>query len=141
MQVLDSSCFCWDTERDTAEIQKEDRRVVLILWVQNRYKGKMKFSVFLIIICMYGTSAVGIMPELKHNVLTFGYGVNFRYEGMLLQSFDRFYMVTKIEIPKVLDLNLTLFQFDYNCSHVVNIEKSTKFKIMSTIKEMFEVYC
>ena len=60
---------------------------------------------------------------------------------MLLHSFDRFYMVTKIEIPKVSDLNLTLFQFEYNCSHVVNIEKDTRFKIPHTIKEMFDVYC
>ena len=81
------------------------------------------------------------MPELKHNVLRFGYGVNFRYEGMLSHSFDRFYVVMKIEIPKVSDLNLTLFQFDYNCSHVVNIEKGMNFKIPSTIKEMFNVYC
>ena len=101
----------------------------------------MKFSVFLIIICVYGISAVSIMSELKHNVLRFGYGVNFRYEGMLSHSYDRFYVVTKIEIPKVSDLNLTLFQFDYNCSHVVHVEKGTKFKILSTIKEMFEVYC
>ena len=54
---------------------------------------------------------------------------------MLLHSFDRFYVVTKIEIPKVSDLNLTLCQFDYNCSHVVNIEKDTRFKILSTIKK------
>ena len=44
-----------------------------------------------------------------YNVLRFGYGVNFRYEGMSSHSFDRFYVVMKIEIPKVLDLNLTLF--------------------------------
>ena len=90
---------------------------------------------------MYGTSAVSIMLELKHNILRFGYGVNFRYEGMLSHSFDRFYVVTKIEIPKVLDLNLTLFQFDYNWSHVVNIEKVARFTIPSTSKEMFDVYC
>ena len=60
---------------------------------------------------------------------------------MLSHSFDRFYVVMKIEIPKVSDLNLTLFQFDYNCSHVVNIEKGTRFKMLSTIKEMFDVYC
>ena len=46
------------------------------------------------------------MPELKHNILRFGYGVHFRYEGMLSRSFDRFYIVIKIEIPKVLDLNI-----------------------------------
>ena len=26
----------------------------------------------------------------------------FRYEGMLAHSFDRFYVVTKVELPKVL---------------------------------------
>ena len=101
----------------------------------------MELSLFLIILCMYSTSALSIMPELKHNVLRFGYGVNFRYEGMLSHSFARFYIVTKIEIPKVSDLNLTMFQFDYNCSHMVNIEKDTRFKILSTIKEMFDLYC
>ena len=90
---------------------------------------------------VYGTSTVGIMPELKQNVLRFEYGVNFRYEGMLAHLFDRFYVITRIEIPKVLDLNLTVFQFDYNCSHVAHIEKDTKFKIPSTIKDMFKVYC
>ena len=79
-------------------------------------------EVLLILIAlMCGTSAVSITPELQHNVLRFGYGVNFRYEGMLSHSFDKFYVVTKIEIPMVSDLNLTLFQFDYNCSHMVNI--------------------
>ena len=101
----------------------------------------MTLSLFLIILCMYGTSAVNIIPELTCNVLRFGYGVNFRYEGMLSHSFDRFYVVTKIKIPKVSDVNLTLFLFDYNCSHVVNIEKGTRFKISSKITEMFGVYC
>ena len=95
----------------------------------------------LLTILVYGTSTVSIRPELKQNVLKFGYGVNFRYEGMLAHSFDRFYVVTRIEIPKVLDLNLTVFQFDYNCSHVTYIEKDTKFKIPITIKDMFKVNC
>ena len=60
---------------------------------------------------------------------------------MLAHSFDRFYVITRIEIPKILDLNLTVFQFDYNCSHVTNIEKDTKFIVPSTIKDMFKVYC
>ena len=52
-----------------------------------------------------------------------------------------FYVVTRIEIPKVLDLNLTVFQFDYNCSHVAHIEKDTKFKVPDMIRDMFKVYC
>ena len=93
---------------------------------------------------MCGTSAVSIMPKLKQNVLRFGYGVNFRYEGMLAHSFDRFYVVTKVEIPKVLDLNLTMFQFEYNCSHVDNIERIAivfKIKIINTILNIFRMYC
>ena len=34
--------------------------------------------------------ATNIMPEHKKNVLNFGYRVNFKYEGMLAHSFDRF---------------------------------------------------
>ena len=102
----------------------------------------MAFILFLLLsILVYGASAVSIMPELKQNVLRFGYRVNFRHEGMLVHSFDRFYVVTRIEIPKVLDLNLTVFQFDYNCSHVVHIEKDTKLKVPDMIKDMFKVYC
>ena len=93
---------------------------------------------------MRGTSAVSIMPKLKENVLRFGYGVNFRYEGMLAHSFDRFYVVTKVELPKVSDLNLTMFQFDYNCSHVANIERVVigfKIKVKNTILNIFRMYC
>ena len=62
----------------------------------------MEFLLILIVLGC-GTSVVSIMPKLKHNTLRFGYGVNFRYEGMLSHSFNRFYVVTKIEIPKVSD--------------------------------------
>ena len=43
---------------------------------------------------------VEVMPELKKNVLNFGYGANFKYEGMLTHSFDRLYVVAKYEISK-----------------------------------------
>ena len=42
----------------------------------------MEFLLIMIVL-VCGTSAVSVMPELKHNVLRYGYGVNFRYEGML----------------------------------------------------------
>ena len=101
----------------------------------------MAFILFLLRILVYDISAVSIMPELKQNVLRFRYGVNFRYEGMLVHLFDRFYVVTRIEIPKVSDLNLTVFQFDYNCTHVANIEKDTRFKVPDMIRDMFNMYC
>ena len=95
----------------------------------------------LLSVLVSGASAVSIMPELKQNVLRFGYGVNYRYEGMLAHSFDRFYVVTKVELPKVTDLNLTMFQFDYNCSHVANIGRfiiGFRFMPTNTIQNMLK---
>ena len=63
--------------------------------------------------------ATNIMPELKKNVLNFGYRANFKYEGMLVHSLDRFYVVTKFEMPKIEDLKLITFTFDLTCSHLV----------------------
>ena len=67
--------------------------------------------------------ATNIMPELKKNVLNFRYRANFKYEGMLAHSFDRFYVVTKFEMPKLEDLKLTTFAFDLTCNHL-NSEKA-----------------
>ena len=55
------------------------------------------------------SSEVDIMPELKRNILNFGYGINFKYEGMLSHSFDRFYIVTKFELPKTQDFGFATF--------------------------------
>ena len=65
------------------------------------------------------------MSELKKNVLNFSYGgVNFKYEGMLSHSFDRFYVVGKYEIPKIKNLKLTTFSFDLMCNHL-NISRKS----------------
>ena len=61
---------------------------------------------------------IDMMSELKKNVLNFTYGVNFKYEGMLTHSFDRFYVVAKYEIPKVEHLEFTTFAFDLMCNHL-----------------------
>ena len=66
---------------------------------------------------------IDMMPKLKKNVLNFGYGANFKYEGILTHSFDRFYVVAKYEIPKVEHLQFTTFLFDLMCNHL-NIFKS-----------------
>ena len=61
---------------------------------------------------------VEIMLELKRNVLKFGYGINYKYEGILSYSFDRFYVVTKFELPKVEDLKLTTISYDFTCQYL-----------------------
>ena len=66
-----------------------------------------------LLVFAYDYSAVDIIPESKRNILNFGYGVNFKYEGMLSHSFDRFYIVNKFELPKTKDLKLATFGFDF----------------------------
>ena len=78
-------------------------------------------SFLTIVLCLlvfaYDFSAIDIVPELKRNILNFGYGVNFKYEGMLSHSFDRVYIMTKFELPKTQDLKLATFGFDFECSY------------------------
>ena len=44
---------------------------------------------------------------------------------MLAHSFDRFYVFTKFEMPKIEDLKLTTFAFDLTCNHL-NSERAFK---------------
>ena len=62
---------------------------------------------FCLFTCVYDSSAVDIITELKRNILNFGYGINYKYEEILSHSLDRFYVVAKYELPKVSDLKLT----------------------------------
>ena len=84
---------------------------------------------FCLFTCVYDSSALDIMPKLKRNILNFGYGVNFKYEGMLSHSFNRIYVVAKYELPKVSNLKLTMIEFDLTYSHLNSDKKyMTKLK-------------
>ena len=80
-----------------------------------------------LLLFVYDGSAVDIMPELKRNILNFGYGVSFKYEGMLSHSFDRFYIVTKSELPKTKDLRLATFKFNFACSYANHTSSNTNY--------------
>ena len=45
--------------------------------------------------------------ELQKNILKFGYGINYKYEGMFMHTFDRFYIVTKFMLPSVEDIKFS----------------------------------
>ena len=79
-------------------------------------EGKMRFYLYSIFICyFYQSTSTKFKPELKKNILHFGYGINYKYEGMLVHSFDRFYVVTKFILPSIGDLN---FQHLIMTTHV-----------------------
>ena len=56
--------------------------------------------------------------ELKKNILKFGYGINYKYEGMLAHLFDRFYIVTKFMLPSMRDVKFSNLNFDHSCAYM-----------------------
>ena len=65
----------------------------------------MKLSVILLFVLLTICNAIKFNPELQKNILKFGYGINYKYEGMLAHLFDRFYIVAKFMLPLMGDLN------------------------------------
>ena len=61
-----------------------------------------------------------IKPELKKNILNFGYRINYKYEGMLVHSFDRFYLVTKFILPSIGELQFSKLNYDNTCTYLDN---------------------
>ena len=57
---------------------------------------------------------IEILLELKKKKLKFDYGINYKFVGTLSYSFDRFYVLTRLELLKV-DLKLTTISYDSDC--------------------------
>ena len=77
----------------------------------------MKFYLYSIFICyFYWNTFNKIKPELKKTILHFGSGINYKYEGILAHSFDRFYVVTKFILPSIGDLNFSTINYDNSCA-------------------------
>ena len=81
----------------------------------------MKLYLFICVLCQFFLSiSTRIKPELKRNILNFGYGINYKYEGMLMHSFDRFYVVTKFMLPLLGDLKFSDLNYDNTCAYLDN---------------------
>ena len=77
------------------------------------------YSLFCILCQFYLSTSIKIKPEIEKNILNFGYGINYKYEGMLAHSFDRFYVVTKFILPTI-DLNFSKLKYDDTCVYMDN---------------------
>ena len=88
--------------------------------------------------CRY--SSVEIKPELQRNILKFGYGINYKYEGMLAYSFDRFYVVTKFILPTLDNLKLSPIKYDKECKYLHDLDDQDNDQIKQNIKDLL-LYC
>ena len=87
----------------------------------HQVQGKMETYLFLCIPCQfYLSTSTKIKPELKKNILNFGYGINYKYEGMLVHSFDRFYVMTNFILLLIGDLKFSHLNYDNTCAYLDN---------------------
>ena len=72
------------------------------------------FSLLIVILAI--SESIKFYPELQKNILKFGYGINYKYEGMLAHSFDRFYIIAKFMLPSMGDKKISNLHFDHSCA-------------------------
>ena len=87
---------------------------LLILQLQ----GKMKLYAFLLFVMLAVSDSIQFNQELQKNILKFVYSINYKYEGMLAHSFDRFYIVTKFMLPSMGDIKFSNLNFDHSCTYM-----------------------
>ena len=63
-------------------------------------------------------SLVEIRLELQKNTSKFGYGINYKYEGMSAHSFDRFFVVPRFILPMLDDSKLSPINYDKDCKYI-----------------------
>ena len=64
------------------------------------------------------SKCIHIRSELQRNILNFGFGINYKYEGMLPHSFDTFYVVTKFMLPMIEDIKFSKLNYDNTCTYM-----------------------
>ena len=81
-------------------------------------QGKMKLYVFLLFVILVVGHSIRFNLELQKNILNFGYSINYKYEGMLTHSLDRFYIIVKFMLPSMGDLKFSNLNFDHSYAYM-----------------------
>ena len=78
----------------------------------------MKLYAFSLFVILAVGDSIKFNLELKKNILKFGYGINYKYEGVLAHSFNWFYIITKFMLPSLRDLKFSNLNFDHSCTYM-----------------------
>ena len=68
--------------------------------------------------------------------MKFGYWINYKYEGILAHSFDRFYVVTKFILLMLDDLKLSPIKYDKECNYLHNLDDQDTDQTKENIKDL-----
>ena len=78
----------------------------------------MELYTFLLLAILVVCDSINFNPRFQRNILKFGYSINYKYEGMLAHSFDRFYIAMKFMLPSVKDIKFSNLNFDQSCTYM-----------------------
>ena len=77
----------------------------------------------LVTLCVGDLDVIGVQPDfalgndIGRNKLSFGYGVNFKYNGEIHNNLDRVWVVQRFNLPKGLTSYFTEMKFGLNCEY------------------------
>ena len=116
------SSFSSEKTERPPEVQNFSHKLTITYDSINQQGKMIPYFLALLLIChISNVSTMDInFGDLPNNVLKFGYGINYKYMGKVSHSFDRFYIVTKFELPKVEDLKFDDIPYDAECTHLDN---------------------
>ena len=80
-----------------------------------------------------------IAPELYKNIIKFPLGVNFKYNGQLLHNLDRVWVVTKVPLPRISEIQFKEIAFVEKCSWLNGMPTNKRSEIAQ--KEQIEKLC
>ena len=66
----------------------------------------------------YEPEYIGYDSGVGKNKLNFGYGVNFKYNGLVHNNLDRVWIVQRFNLPKELNENIEGRKFGLNCTFI-----------------------
>ena len=133
------SSFSSEKTERPPKVQNFSRKLTITYESINQQGKMIPYFLVLILIChISNVSTMDInLGDLPNNVLKFGYGINYKYMGKVSHSFDRFYVVTKFELPKVKDLKFDDIPYDAECAHLDNRKPGQILGILKDVKR----YC
>ena len=85
-------------------------------------KFYLQFCLLSLLCYVYKYTSIKIQPEVQEKILKFWYGINYKYEGMLVHSFDRFYVAIKFILPTMDDLRLSEIKNDKKCKYLSDLD-------------------
>ena len=103
-------------------------------------KFYLHFCLLNLLCYIYKYVSIKIKLELQKNILKFGYGIKYKYEGMLAHSFDSLYVVTKFILPTMDDLKLSPINYNKECKYLSDLDDNDNEQIKTNIKDLI-TYC